>query len=168
MRFISDKITFTPAMKTFVVDTLEKKLIRLMTIPDNVDVKLTKLGDKKVKVDLSVDKFRAQASGKDFYVSVKEASTKIKELVVKHNKKDTSKDKIKITVIDHDVEKIEAFSLITKEKIFELNSITVEDAIAELEYTDYAFYVFRNIDDNDNVSIVYKRHLDDYGLIKCR
>lgn len=39
MRFISDKITFTPAMKLFAVETLEKKLFRLVSITEDADVK---------------------------------------------------------------------------------------------------------------------------------
>ena len=167
MRFISDKITFTPAMKLFAVETLEKKLSRLMSIPEDADLKLTRLSNEKIKVDLSVDRFRAQAIAKDFYIAVMDAATKIKAIIIKHNKKDADKTKVKVTAIDTPID-LDKLDLISKEKIFELKPITIREAINELEYTDYIFYVFKNIDDDNNISIVYKRHVDDYGLIKCR
>ena len=53
---------------------------------------------------------------------------------------------------------------IVKEKRFDISIVTVEDAIAELELLDHDFYVFVNAE-NNKVSVVYKRHDGDYGLI---
>lgn len=166
MKFIGDKITFTPAMKNFTEELLIKKLNRLIPELKVVDVKLSKLNNEKLKVDLSVERFRAQAVDEDFYVAVSKAITKIKSIVLKNNKKDNNK-KIKIKPVDTG-EESDVLKLISREKVFDLKPINVEAAINELEYTDYIFYVFKNTEDNDNISIVYKRLNGDYGLIKCR
>lgn len=169
MRFISDKITFTPAMKSFAKETLKAKLARTPMEPKSVDVKLNKLNNEKLKVELCVEKFRAQAIDDDFYIAFTKAAAKIKAIIIKNNKKDKrAKVRIQLEATEASVEDIEALKLISKEKVFELKPITTEEAINELDYTDYLFYVFKNVDDNDSVCIIYKRLNDDYGLIKCR
>lgn len=168
MRFISDKTTFTEAMKKFANETLENKLARILPEPTSVDVKLTKLNNDMFKVDLAVEKFRAQATDQDFYAAFFEAANKVKTIIVKNNKKDKhDSEKSQLDIFDLGIEDPQPIRLISKEKIFELKPITVEEAIEQLEYTDYVFYVFKNIDDNNSVSIIYLRRNGDYGLIKC-
>lgn len=166
MRFISDKITFTPAMKSFAKEMLKAKLARTSMEPKSVDVKLNKLNNEKLKIELCVEKFRAQAIDDDFYTAFTKAAAKIKAIIIKNNKKD-KRAKVRVQ-LEASVEAIEALKLISKEKVFELKPITTEEAINELDYTDYLFYVFKNVDDNDSICIIYKRLNDDYGLIKCR
>jgi len=169
MKFISDKIPFTPAMKTFVEETIEKKLSRVIPEPRSVEVKLTKLNNDDFKVDLSINKFRAQATCIDFYAAFAKATNTLKKIIIKNNKKQKDKEeKEHLDIFDFGVEDTEPIKPISKEKIFDLVPITIEEAIDELEHTDYVFYVFRNKDDNNNVSIIYRRHSDEYGLIKCR
>jgi len=170
MKFTSDKITFTEAMKSFVEDAFKKKLNKLIPESEFDEVKLTKLNNDSFKVDLCVDKFRVQATHKDFYAAFAEAVSKIKTVIVKQNKKkiDAKREKKQVSIFELGVEDPEIVNLISKEKVFVLSPTTVEEAVDELEHTDYSFYVFKNIEDNDNVSIIYKRHDDEYGLIKCR
>lgn len=170
MKFISDKITFTESMKSFVEDTFEKKLNKIVPNSEHSEVKLTKLNNDKIKVDLTVDKFRVQAINSDFYTAYVEAVSKIKKVVIRFNKKevDSRKRKKQLSIFDLGVEDTDVFPAITKEKIFDLKPISLEEAIDELELTDYSFYVFKNINDDNNISIIYKRHTDEYGLIKCR
>lgn len=170
MKYTSDKITFTPAMESFVEETFDKKLKKLVYDSRTAEIKLTKLSNETFKIDLCADKFRVQASGKDFYATYLEAANKLKHMIIKNNKKtiDKKRTAAQLNMFDFEVEDLEPFKLISKEKVFTLQPITVEEAIDELEYTDYSFYVFKNINDEDNVSIIYKRHNDEYGLIKCR
>lgn len=170
MKFTSDKITFTEAMKSFVKDTFEKKLNKLVPHSEHSEVKLTKLNNDNLKIDLTVDKFRVQATNNDFYAAYVEAVSKIKKAVIRFNKKevDSRKRKKQISIFDLGIEDTGMFPAITKEKIFDLKPISLEEAVDELELTDYSFYVFKNINDDNNISVIYKRHVDEYGLIKCR
>lgn len=68
-------------------------------------------------------------------------------------------DKTALPVVDDD-----DLGKIVKIKKFEISIITVEEAVAELELLDHNFYVFVDADTN-KVSVVYKRHDSDYGLI---
>ena len=169
MKYISDKITFTPAMQSFAEEIFEEKLKKLVYDSETAEVKMTILSNYLFKIDLCADKFRVQASGKDFYATYIEAANKLKHIITKNNKKTISKKRTaaQLNMFDFGVEDLEPFKLISKEKVFTLQPITVEEAIDELEHTDYLFYVFKNISDNDAVSIIYKRHNDEYGLIKC-
>ena len=169
MKFTSDKITFTPYMKIFVEETFQKKLSKLFPESESAEVKLTRLNNGKFKVDLCINKFRVQANDKDFYSAFVQATNRIKTLIIKNNKKEKDiKEKKQFDIFDFGVEDTEPIKLISKEKTFDLKPITIEEAIDELAYTDYLFYVFKNIDDEDNISIIYKRHNDEYGLIKCK
>ena len=58
----------------------------------------------------------------------------------------------------------ESFGKVVKEKNFDISIVTVDDAIAEMDLLDHDFYVFVNAE-NNKVSVVYKRHDGDYGLI---
>ena len=53
---------------------------------------------------------------------------------------------------------------VVKVKNFDISIVTVDEAIAELELLDHDFYVFVNAE-NNKVSVVYKRHDGDYGLL---
>ena len=52
--------------------------------------------------------------------------------------------------------------------MFMLDPITVEEAVANFEMTDYEFYIFKDIDDNSNVAVIYKRQDGKNGIIRCR
>ena len=118
MKFTSDKITFTEAMKSFVEDTFEKKLNKLVPHSEHSEVKLTKLNNDNVKIDLTVDKFRVQATNNDFYTAYVEAVSKIKKAVIRFNKKevDSRKRKKQISIFDLGIEDTGMFPAITKEK----------------------------------------------------
>ena len=51
-----------------------------------------------------------------------------------------------------------------KVKNFNISIVTLDEAISELELLDHDFYVFVNAE-NNKVSVVYKRHDGDYGLL---
>lgn len=55
---------------------------------------------------------------------------------------------------------------VTKVNSFQLDKpISLEEAVFALDYVDHDFYVFRN-EATDQVSVVYKRHNGDVGLVE--
>lgn len=55
---------------------------------------------------------------------------------------------------------------IIKVNSFQLDKpISLEEAVFALDYVDHDFYVFRN-EENDKISVVYKRHTGGIGLIE--
>jgi len=55
---------------------------------------------------------------------------------------------------------------VVKNKRFSIRAITVEDAISDMEYLGHNFFLFLNAD-TDNISVVYRRYDDNYGLIEA-
>ena len=123
---------------------------------------------KLIKVELSGGGFRAQCTNKDFYVAMTAVASKFKSLVLKQAKKLVSKKRkgLDISIEADTTDTLE--DLISKEKTFILDPIEVETAIKNFEQTDYTFYVFRDIDNSNEVAILYKRFDKSIGIIRCR
>lgn len=164
--------TWTQAMKEHAEKVIEKAFARInIPLESSFTVK-TSIIDKKtkmIKVELSGAGFRAQSVNKDFYTAMTAVANKFKSLVVKQNKKYITKKK-HISFDDNSFLKdvFEAEALISKEKVFIIDSCTVEAAITKFEQTDYSFYIFKDIDSSDEVAVLYRRADDTFGIIRCR
>lgn len=55
--------------------------------------------------------------------------------------------------------------MIDREKVIAAEVMSREEACVEMEYTDHDFYVFRDSDRDDTLSILYKRKEKGYGLL---
>jgi len=56
---------------------------------------------------------------------------------------------------------------IVRSKKFPIKPMTPEEAILQMDLIDHEFFVFRNQNNDDIFSIVYKRKKGDYGLIEA-
>ena len=54
---------------------------------------------------------------------------------------------------------------IVRRKSFSIKPMSVEEAILQMNLLGHEFFVFRNMDEDEAVSVVYKRKADGYGLI---
>ena len=170
INFNSTNITWTEAMETFAKDAVEKSIKRtaLSEVSYTVKASIIDKKTKLIKVELSGGGFRAQCTNKDFYVAMTAVASKFKSLVLKRAKKLVSKKRkgLDITIEADTADTLE--DLISKEKTFILDPIEVETAIKNFEQTDYTFYVFRDIDNMNEVAILYKRFDKSIGIIRCR
>ncbi|MDR2266000.1 MAG: ribosome-associated translation inhibitor RaiA [Christensenellaceae bacterium] len=87
---------------------------------------------------------------------------KTRQEIKKTPKANTARD-TKVVVENDEIENSK-YGKIVRIKNFEISRISVDDAIAQLEMLDHSFYLFINSAD-DKVSLIYKRHDGDYGLI---
>ena len=173
INFNAQNISWTDAMEVYAREAIEKGMSRAALEDMSYTVKLS-IVDKKtklIKVELSGAGFRAQCANKDFYSAMTAVVSKFKSLVLKHTKKRiTAKRKSAITFDDdsflNEIEKTE--ELISKEKVFILEPCTLEEALSQFEQTDYTFYTFRDIDSDNDVSILYKRFDNSIGVIRCK
>ena len=62
------------------------------------------------------------------------------------------------------VEEVADYTII-KEKKFELRPMDVEEAILQMNLIGHEFFVFKNMDADDAIAVVYKRRQGGYGLI---
>lgn len=170
INFNAKDTTWTPAMEEHAKKVLEKVFTRI-TLPTEASFFIkTSIIDKKtkmIKVELSGAGFRAQCVNKDFYAAMTAVANKFKSLIIKQNKKYASKKKHRIVEdLVSDLDIIEPF--ISKEKIFFLDSYDISTAVSKFEQTDYSFYIFKDIDSNDEVVVLYRRADDTFGIIRCR
>ena len=70
-------------------------------------------------------------------------------------------------LIKHDVsdDNEEEFNIV-RTKSYPVKPMTPEEAVLQMNLLDHAFFVFKNQDNQDAFSIVYKRKKGDYGLIE--
>lgn len=54
---------------------------------------------------------------------------------------------------------------IVRRKSFSIKPMSVEEAILQMNLLDHEFFVFKNMDSDEAVSVVYKRHQGGYSLI---
>ena len=170
INFNTHGITWTEAMETYAKEAIEKSMKRtaLLEVPYIVKASIVDKKTKLIKVELSGGGFRAQCTNKDFYAAMTAVASKFKSLVLKQAKKLVSK-KRKGLDIEVEADAIDTLEdLISKEKTFILDPMEVETAIKNFEQTDYTFYVFRDIDTNNEVAILYKRFDGSLGIIRCR
>ena len=170
INFNTHGITWTEAMETFAKEAIEKSMKRtaLLEVPYTVKASIVDKKTKLIKVELSGGGFRAQCTNKDFYAAMTAVASKFKSLVLKQAKKLASK-KRKGLDIEVEADAIDTLEdLISKEKTFILDPMEVETAIKNFEQTDYTFYVFRDIDTNNEVAVLYKRFDGSLGIIRCR
>ena len=163
MKFIKTNVEWTDSMKVAVQDELSDKLSDIVgSEVEDAEAKVT-IVDRRAKVEISCSGARVQAIKKDFYEAAKDAVKKLKNIIIKANRRAKIYKKASDDFADNKVE-----SLFEKEKIFVLDPITVDEAIANFEMTDYEFYVFKDTDDNSNVAVIYKRQDGKNGIIRCR
>ena len=80
-------------------------------------------------------------------------------------------DKLKDQFVDRDEDYEEEYEdeeeeiVISKRKSFDLQPMDEEEAILQMEMLGHNFFVFRNAE-TDDVSVVYKRKGNTYGLIE--
>lgn len=170
INFNAQNISWTEAMEVYAKEAIAKGMSRaaLTDVTYTVKVSIVDKKTKVIKVELSAAGFRAQCTNKDFYNAMTAVVSKFKSLVLKHAKKVISlKRKPADALIESaSLEGLE--DLISKEKVFILDPCSVDMAIKAFEQTDYNFYVFKDIDTNNEVAILYKRFDSSLGLIRCR
>ena len=169
INFNAQNITWTEAMEAHATEAIEHGMrrIALDNMVYTVKVSVTDKKANLIKVELSGAGFRAQCTNKDFYSAMTAVVSKFKSLVLRHAKKTLAK-KRHIAAFDEIVVEDATEQLICKEKLFVLEPCDLDTAIKNFERTDYNFYIFKDIDSNDEVAVLYRRVDGTLGLIRCR
>ena len=121
-----------------------------ITIPTKVGFLRSEVINNKLRdaVDLSIDKLEDQ---------IRRQKTRLSR---RH------KEKLAKTFIVDDQQKEEELQIKRKKRVA-VNEMDVEEAIMQMELLDHSFFVFRDVDNNGIMSIVYKREDGGYGLIEA-
>ena len=110
--------------------------------------------------------FRAQESSNDMYKSIDGAIDSIEKQIQKNKTKLEKKLRSGAFETEYlgNIDVSEENSVV-KVKEFDLKPMTVEDAILQMELLNHEFFFFKNSEENEKYSIVYKRDNGGFGLI---
>lgn len=157
----------------YLKDTIEKKMAKLSKYFSDdigVNVMLSEERNRK-KIEATIKArgmiFRAEDKADEFYDGidniVEKLSTQMSRFKSKLQKK--HKDQ-KEFVFSEWPEAEETGELnIIKTKKFELEPMTVDEAVLQMEMLEHNFFVFLNME-TDSVNVVYRRNDKDYGLLE--
>lgn len=115
--------------------------------------------------------YRASELTNDMYASVDSGVAAI-ERQIRRNKTRLEK-KLREGALEREVlpayasveEDADAEFKIVRSKRFSIKPMSPEEAILQMNLLDHEFFVFKNMDADDAVSVVYKRNYGGYGLI---
>ena len=156
-------------------DILEKKLARFEKyLDDNASAKAV-LSDVKGRFKLeitiiSAGKYvRTEVETDNMYANVDLALAKLERQIVKYSAKLTArrrKIEPELLMFYDELPKFEA-PKITKRKKYELDPMTEDEAIEQMELVGNDFFVFNN-KQTKNICILYRRHNseNEYGIIE--
>jgi len=172
MKVIITGKNYTPSDK--LKETIEKKFEKLdkyfsNEITGNVMVIREKSGYKvESTINANGTIFRAETKADDPYDCVDRCIEKLssqmsrfKTKLQKKHKGQKAIDFEELPVYDEPEEEIQ----VVKRKKFELEPMTVDEAIVQMELVEHDFFVFLNME-TDSVNVVYKRDDEDYGLLE--
>ena len=166
-RYSPSRITFTPAMQEFVENHF-RGLEKYLSVNEPLKFTLEKDGQLFVLKCQIVSKMnkriRSEIRDQSFHIAVTEAKSNLDKQLKKRKEKSYWKERIDRVKISPEV--VEEASLFVKKKVFILDSITPEQAVDEMENLSHDWYAFRDADNGDKISVVYRRFDGEtFGLV---
>jgi len=184
---IARRFTLTDAISEYVRQKIESAAHRVRPSPISAHVILSV--EKKYRhtaeivVRIPRARFLAKGSAGDLYAAIDIAVDKLARQLLKHKEKIKdhrsksavlrkeggylSSEPVEISIFP---EKTDSDSVdiadVAERKTFDIENITLSEAMKELERSGYNFYVFNNSDAGGILSIVYKRGDGRIGLME--
>lgn len=157
------------------VEEKAKKIEKMIGENSSIDVKLDtksrKKNTKRAEITIRYSDgrrvVRSEITTDDMYKSISQAADIVTERLKKakdKQRKRAGSDSIRIPKEEALNVPIPGFS-ISREKIINASAMTREEACQEAYDTDHTFYVFRDKENNNALSVVYEREEGDYGVI---
>lgn len=172
MRFVivGKNIEVTDGLRSAVEDKIGK-LEKYFTPETEIHVTLSVEKDRqKIEVTIPVkgNIIRSEQVSNDMYVSIDLVEEIIERQLKKYKTKlveqQQSANFFKKDYIERDYPEEEEIKIIRSKK-FDIKPMYPEDACIQMELLGHSFYVFCNAE-TDQVSVVYKRKGNTYGLIE--
>lgn len=168
------KMEVTDAIKKYIEEKIGK-LNKYFENPDeitaNVLIKESGINDKvEVTIPIKTAILRAEVSNKDLYAAIDLVVEKLERQIRKNKTRmhKMHKDTITTTFIDFEItEEEKNDSSIVKRKTIEMKPMNEEEAILQMNLLGHDFFIFKN-SDTDDLSVVYRRKDDQYGIIDVK
>jgi len=156
----------------YLKEIIEKKLGKLekfFSEDIGVNIMLSEERNKK-KIEATIKTkgmiFRAESKAEEFYDGIDNVVEKLSSQMAKFKSKLQKRHKdAKEFVFSQWPETEEEDINVIKNKKFELEPMTVDEAVLQMEMLEHNFFVFLNME-TDSVNVVYKRNDEDYGLLE--
>lgn len=168
IKFIARKFELTDDVKT----RFQKKLSKLdRFFPANTEA-VVALYEERVgeRVEVTIRNggvvFRAEQTDKNVACALDDAMD-VLERQIRRNRTRLEKRKqiSKEAFMDFAPEDAEEDIKISKVKSFELEPMTVEEAVLQMNLLSHEFFLFKNSETGE-INVVYKRKSNDYGVIE--
>ncbi len=172
-----NKFEVKPGLRNYIEEKIEA-FIKLFNNADGLSVNVVckEYGDDKV-VEITIPTkhliLRAEASTEDMFDSVDKCVNKLEQQLLKHRKKINSiiraRDGVSAYFSEQfeSVEAKESEAEVVRKKEVELDVMTVEEAMVQLELLEHDFYMFINEEDH-KVTLIYLREDGNYGTMKVK
>ncbi len=167
-----EKLEITDAMKSYAKEKLERlsKYVKDSDVNANLLFKINGI-KQKLEVTIPLKNFilRVEEVGDDFYAVVDTAVDKLERQIRKNKTRLENKQvksRIDFDFMSFDEKDEENANKIVRRKQVELKPMDEEEAILQMELLGHDFYVFKNIDKDGKISVLYRRKNNDYGLIE--
>ncbi len=155
-------------------DTIEKKFDKLgKYFSDDITVNVVlsqERGKDKIEVTINAKGavFRAEEVSQDVYEGIDRAVDKLARQMSKFKgklqKRYNDNKALKFEVLPDFEEEVEEVKVV-KTKKFQLEPMTVEEAILQMEMLQHDFFVFLDME-SDSVNVVYSRKDGNYGVLE--
>ena len=168
IRIITKKFTLTDDVREWI----EKKLSKFdKFFPEDTDAAValssTKIGERiEITIYHNGSIFRSEISDKDYKCALDTAIGNIERQIRKNRTRLEKKIHVKKEYFaEAELSEAEDTINVGKVKRFEMQPMSVEEAILQMNLLQHNFYMFLNAD-TEKYNVVYKRADDDYGIIE--
>ncbi len=167
------KLEVTDAIKNYIeekIGKLNKYFENSNDITANVLIRTSGVNQKvEVTIPIKGAILRAEDANKDLYAAIDLVLEKLERQIRKNKTRmhKNIKENISIFVDFELADDEEVEENIVKRKTIETKPMNEEEAILQMNLLGHDFFVFKNVDTND-VSVVYKRKDQQYGIINVK
>lgn len=168
-------ITVTPAIAEKIenkLSLLEKYFILDESAVANVVVRVYPTKQKiEVTIPTKYAVLRAEVVHDDLYAAIDLVVDKLEDQIRRQKTRlqRKSKEKLAMAFIEQEDTSIDDYDdnddELVRTKTITPDSMDLDEAIMRMEMLNHAFFIYRDLENND-ISVVYKRHDGGYGLIE--
>ena len=166
-----DKILVTDAIKDYITEKIDK-LNKYFDEPDEITANIlikVKGYNQTIEVTIPNTSFtiRNEESAEDLYAAIDSVVDKIERQIRKNKTKinKISKNALKKLNLMYQEEEKEEDTKIVRRKTLNTKPMSEEEAILQMEMLGHDFFIFKD-SNTSNISILYKRKDNNYGVIE--
>ena len=164
-----DKLEVTDSIKNYIEEKL-KRLDKYFENPEDLKANIvvrTRGIDQIIEVTIPIKKaiLRAEETNRDLYAAIDKVTDKL-ERSIRKNKTKIKRRKVENmdVFLDFEVEEEEEQKIVKRKQINN-KPMSEEEAILQMDLLDHDFFIFQNTETN-NMSVIYKRKDNSYGIIE--